>query len=41
MDVADSPAVGGAEPADGPAIFDRCLEELESFLVGGGAGAGS
>ena len=40
MEVADSPSVGGAEPADGTAIFDRCLEELEGFLVGvGSAGA--
>ena len=35
----DSPSVVGAEPADGPAIFDRCLEELEGFLVIGGPGA--
>ena len=36
MEVSDSPSVGGAESADGPAIFDCCLEELEGFVVGGG-----
>ena len=42
MEVANSPSVGGAEPADGPAISDRCLEELDGFVVGcGGAGAGA
>ena len=42
MEVSDSPSVGGAEPADGPAIYDRCMEEIEGFVVGGGgAGAGA
>ena len=40
VEVSDSPSVGRAKPADGPAISDCCLEELYGFLVGGGvAGA--
>ena len=39
--MADSPSVGGSEPADGKAVFYRCLEELEDFLVVGGDGAGA
>ena len=39
--MADYPSVGLAEPANGPDIFDRCLEELEGFLVVGGAGVGA
>ena len=31
MEVANSPSVGGAEPANGPAIFVCYLEELEGF----------
>ena len=31
MEVADSPSLGGGEPAKGPAISYRCLEELEFF----------
>ena len=40
VEMSDSPYVGRAEPADGPEIFDRCLEELDGFVVWGGvAGA--
>ena len=40
VEVSDSPYVGRAEPANRPAIFDSCLEELDGFVVGGGvAGA--
>ena len=40
--MSDSPSVGGAELADGPAISDCCLGELEGFLVrGSGAGTGA
>ena len=37
--VAKSPSVGGAEPADDPAIFYCCLKELDGLLVAGGADA--
>ena len=36
VEVSDSPSVGRAEPADGPEISNRCLEELDGFVVGGG-----
>ena len=42
VEVSNSPSVGRSEPANGPAISDRCLEELDGFVVGGaGAGAGA
>ena len=42
VEVSNSPSVGGAETNDGPSISDRCLEELDGFVVGGGgAGAGT
>ena len=40
MEVSESPSVGRAEPANGPAISYRCLEELEGFVVGGGGAGG-
>ena len=40
VEVSHSPSVGRAEPTDGPAISDCCLEGLDGFVVGGGvAGA--
>ena len=41
VEVAYSPSVGGAEPADDPAIFYCCLKELDGLLVAVGAGAGA
>ena len=39
--MSNSPSLGREEPADGPAISDRYLEELDGFVVGGGGtGAG-
>ena len=37
VEVSDSPSVGRAESANGPEISDRCLEELDDFVVGGGS----
>ena len=39
--VADSPAVGGAEPSNNPAIFNRRLKKSYGLLIVGGAGAGA
>ena len=39
--VADSPAVGGAEATNDPAIFYCRLEESYGVLIVGGAGAGA
>ena len=33
VEVSDSQFVGRAEPANGPAIYDRCLEEIDGFVV--------
>ena len=41
VEAAYSPSLGGAEPADNPAIFYCCLKELDGLLVAGGAGAGA
>ena len=38
---ADSPAVGGAEDTNDPAIFYRRLEKSYGVLTVGGAGAGA
>ena len=39
--VADSPAVGGAEASNDPAIFYRRLKKSYGLLFVGGAGAGA
>ena len=39
--LADYPAVGGAEPSNNPAIFNRILKKLYGLLIVGGAGAGA
>ena len=39
--VAESPAVGGAEASNDPAIFYRRLKKSYGLLFVGGAGAGS
>ena len=39
--VADSPAVGGAEPSNDPEIFNRRLKKSYGLLIVGGAGAGA
>ena len=39
--VAFSPAVGGAEPSNDPAIFNRWLKKSYGLLIVGGAGAGA
>ena len=36
VEVSKSSSLGRAEPANGPAIFDLCLEDLDGFVVGGG-----
>ena len=41
MLVADSPAVGGAEATNDPAIFYRRLKKSYGVLIVGGAGAGA
>ena len=41
VEVAYSPSLGGAEPADDPAIFYCCLKELDGLLVARDAGAGA
>ena len=39
--VADSPAMGGVEATNDPAIFYRRLKESYGLLIVGGAGAGA
>ena len=39
--VADSPAVGGEEATNDPAIFYRRMEESYGVRIVGGAGAGA
>ena len=39
--IADSPAVGGAEATNDPAIFYRILKKSYGFLIVDGAGAGA
>ena len=36
VEVYEPPSVGRAEPTNGPVMYDRCLEELDGFVVGGG-----